>query len=108
MAKPKKKTKKKELTSGDGSAIIALSLGQSVQASWKIVSEKLDVYDGGHLTKVLEAVMEHGRQRGRAEAFTEQAESLEKLFGKEIKAIERSTGQKFLNKSRKKPITIAR
>jgi hypothetical protein len=109
MGKPKKKTKtkKKELATRSGKAAVALYLATEVEESWKIVGEKLDVYEGAHLTTVIETAMEYGKQQGRAEVM-EQVESLKRLFGKEIQAIGKTTGRKSLGKPHKKTITIER
>src|SRR5579859_1750231 len=109
MAKPKKKTKtkKKELTTRSGKAAVALYIAAEVEESWKIVGEKLSVYEGAHLTTVIETAMEYGKRQGRAEVM-EQVESLKRLFGKEIEAIGKTTGKKSLGKPPKRPITIER
>jgi hypothetical protein len=97
--------KYKKLKLNGSKSDIALYVGPRVHQSWKVVAERLDAFEGGHLINVIEAAVEQGKRLGRAEVM-KQVDDLRRLFGKEIAAIEKTTIYKTPGRPRKKPLTI--
>lgn len=65
---------------------ITLYAGHKVQASYKIIAEKLDAFEGGHLVNLLEAALYEGKRQGKAELMKEM-DSVQK----QIEAIRKKT-----------------
>jgi hypothetical protein len=96
------KAKYNKLQLKGGSSAITLYAGKRVHDSWKVVSSKFDVFEGvTDLFNVLEAAVEQGKRLGRAEVMGE-LKSLEKLLGKQINAIEKTTSYKSPGRPKKK------
>ncbi len=93
----------KSLTSKEAKTALALLGSTYLSESWKIVAEKLDVFDGTHLITLLEAAHERGRQVGSSE-MSAQLQKLGKQLGKQIQVIEAVTGTKTRKKRRKRKL----
>jgi hypothetical protein len=98
----KKTAKYKKLTVKGGKKNIDLYVGPKVHNSWKEISQQLDVYAFGHLINLLEAAQEQGKRLGRAEVI-EGVLGIGKQIGKQIDALERTTGYKGPGRPKKKP-----